>query len=99
MSKLGDLLNYNSFEEKDQHEIVLAPGDWQPLLREGIWNGKILIQLESKAQRGVAFQAAHGGKICLDGIQASIHVSSPTEGSLAAESLNATIAARVHNNS
>jgi hypothetical protein len=97
MSKLGDLLNCNSFKEKNEHEIVLAPGDWQPLLREGIWNGKILIQLESKAQRGVAFQAAHGVKICLDGIQASMHVTTPTEGSLAAESLNATTAARLHN--
>ena len=98
MTRMGELLGC-TFHEKGPHETEFAKGDWQLLLRDGSWNGKILVQLASKAERAQAFRAANGAGVCLDGIKASIAVSSPTEGSLAAESLNASLDVAVNSGS
>ena len=81
------------------HETEFAAGNWQLLLREGVWNGRILVQLSSRAERALAFKAANGMGIYMDGIRACIAVTSPTVGSLAAESLNASLEGTLNSSS
>ena len=74
-----------SLNENLDPDSTLEAHQWRPLLQGGHWNGKILVQLTTRAELVWLYKRAHGRGFCSDGHRATLEISSPSRVSLATE--------------
>ena len=96
MNMLSSKLGYN-FVEDDEDTRDLEPGKWKPLLQDGIWGGKLVIQCSKFQEVERIFELTHGRGLKLAGIVHTIETTSPTNPFLHGEFLSAAVSSGVFN--
>jgi hypothetical protein len=91
MGRVAAVSDVNFREIQDQ-EVDLEPAQWRPILRDGSWSGRILIQLASHEDTLRMYEKIHGTGICIDGVVRTIDISSPTNTLLASSCIQRTMA-------
>ena len=87
MEQIGTTMGANLNEIEDQY-AELGGGGWRACVRDGDWDGRILVQCSLEGDVTKLHQLVHGRGICLNGHLYTLEVTAPAHATLAAEVFN-----------